>query len=70
MGGNAVHYPKEELHRSFSDGGPEVNLRVKGLGFNSSIRWAYSPPSVDRIWGIWGSYYPKPYSIYSRGTIP
>ena len=31
----------------------------------------YSPPSVDRIWGRWGSYskYPKPISIYLRGTI-
>ena len=33
----------------------------------------YSPPQVDRIWGIWGSCYnirtEKPYSIYLRGTI-
>ena len=31
----------------------------------------YSPPSVDRPWGIWGSYYnvPKPYSIDLTGTI-
>ena len=39
----------------------------EGLGFR-----AYRPPEVDRIWGIWGTYYhniPKPYSIYLRGTM-
>ena len=32
----------------------------------------YSPPEVDRIWGIWHLIviYPKPYSIYFEGTIP
>ena len=32
----------------------------------------YSPPEVMRIWGIYGDLiiiYPKPYSIYLRGTI-
>ena len=24
----------------------------------------YSPPSVDRIWGIWGSYYNMPKAIF------
>ena len=24
----------------------------------------YSPPSVDRIWGIWGSYYNKPKAMF------
>ena len=36
------------------------------LGFRG-----YSPLKVDRIWGIWdlSTIYPKPYSIYVRGTI-
>ena len=25
----------------------------------------YSPPSVDRIWGIWGSYYNIPKAIFN-----
>ena len=31
----------------------------------------YSPPDVDRIWGKGGLIiiYPKPYSIYLRGTV-
>ena len=34
----------------------------------------YSPPRVDRTWGIWGSYFKmrtqrQPYSICLRGTI-
>ena len=28
------------------------------------ICWGYSPPSVDRIWGIWGSYYTIPKAIF------
>ena len=29
-----------------------------------------SPREVDRVWGMWELIiYPKPYSIYSRGTI-
>ena len=24
----------------------------------------YSPPSVDRIWGVWGSYYDIPKAIF------
>ena len=33
--------------------------------------FAFNPPQVDRIWGIWDLIiiYPKPYSIYLRGTI-
>ena len=37
----------------------ETTIRVKGLGFR-----AYSPPSVDRIWGIWGSYNNVPKAIF------
>ena len=36
----------------------------------------YSPPSVDRMWGIWGSYYNIPEAIfdllkgvYNQGVI-
>ena len=29
--------------------------------------WAYSPPEVDRIWGIWGSYYNIPKAIFFEG---
>ena len=29
------------------------------LGFR-----VYSPPQVDRIWGIWGSYYTIPQAIF------
>ena len=25
---------------------------------------AYSPPDVDRIWGIWGSYYNIPKAVF------
>ena len=32
---------------------------VYGLGIR-----VYSPPHVDRIWGIWGSYYNKPQAIF------
>ena len=40
---------------------------AKGQGFK-----AYSRPSVDRIWGIFGDLiiqYSKPYCIYLRGTV-
>ena len=34
-------------------------------GVNSfGFVWYYSPPEVDRIWGIWGSYYKKPKAIF------
>ena len=26
--------------------------------------WGYSPPQVDRIWDIWGSYYHIPKAIF------
>ena len=36
--------------------GPQKVPTVSGLG--------YSPPEVDRIWGIWGSYYSVPKAIF------
>ena len=34
--------------------------------------WTCSPPSVDRIWGIWGSYYDMPRAIFYllEGDLP
>ena len=29
----------------------------------SDMIWLYSPPQVDRIWGIWGSYCKMPKAI-------
>ena len=46
-------------------GSPEVTHTLEGLVTE------YSPPLVDRIW-VYGDLiikYPKPYSIYLRGTI-
>ena len=38
----------------------DLGFKVKGLGFRG-----YSPPPyVDRIWGIWGSYYNIPKAIF------
>ena len=36
-----------------------VGFRVQDLGFR-----VYSPPSVDRMWGICGSYYNIPKAIF------
>ena len=37
----------------------------------SGLYWGYSPPKVDRIWGIWGSYYttPQSHSISGRRMV-
>ena len=33
-------------------------LWAQSLGFGAGlVQEVYSPPEVDRIWGIWGSYY-------------
>ena len=35
----------------------------------ASVTSLKSPVSKNRIWGMWIRIYPKPYSIYLRGTI-
>ena len=45
----------------------KMETTMLGLGFRG-----YSPPEVDRERGVYGDLiiiYPKPYSIYLRGTI-
>ena len=34
-----------------------------GLTLRGLRCWAFSPPQVDRLWGIWGSYYDIPKAI-------
>ena len=37
----------------------KMETTIEGFGF-----WVYSPPEVDRIWGIWGSYHTLPKAIF------
>ena len=38
-----------------------LGKRLGGLRFRVRV---YIPPSVDRIWGIWGSYYNIPKAVF------
>ena len=42
---------------------PELNP-INPKTRRSSTFETYSPPYVDRIWGIWGSYYNVPRAIF------
>ena len=54
----------------------EQPITCSSMSYTYNLGGSSSPPKVDRIWGIWGSFYNVPKAIfyllkgiYLRGTI-
>ena len=47
---------------------PAAGVNIQGLGLSACgylcLSYSYSPHEVDRIWGIWRSYYNVPKAIF------
>ena len=59
---NQVYDVDVGLWASFSSNAQQRGSCLKLWGLGVSL--PYSPPEVDGIWGIWGSYYNIPKAIF------
>ena len=53
-------------HKSDNTSYNSLNNQTRASGYVIYIYiYIYGPPQVDRIWGIWGSYYNIPQAIFA-----